>query len=84
MTTETLRTIVDGLNGPPFNRGLSLVTFDSMPNDKLLQTLSDVFCWIEGMQEIDIRGESPDETTMRIMAALKILKYPPPRDMDHL
>ncbi|KAE9555983.1 hypothetical protein FO519_000839 [Halicephalobus sp. NKZ332] len=84
MTTETLRTIVDGLNGPPFSCGFSLVTFDSIANEKLLQTLSDVLCWIEGMPEVDIRSESPDETTMRIMTALKVLKYPPPRDMDHI
>uniref|UniRef100_A0AC34Q2R0 IFT81 calponin homology domain-containing protein n=1 Tax=Panagrolaimus sp. JU765 TaxID=591449 RepID=A0AC34Q2R0_9BILA len=84
MATETLKTIVDGLNGSPFNRHYSLVTFDSLPKEKLLQTLSDVLCWIEGMPDIDIRSESPDETAMRIMQALRILKYPPPRDIDHV
>ena len=84
MTTETLRTIVDGLNAPPFQRNLSLVTFDSLPSDKLLQTLSDVLCWIQAIPELDIRAETPDETAMRMLNALRILKYPPPRDMDHM
>uniref|UniRef100_A0AC35GLE4 IFT81 calponin homology domain-containing protein n=1 Tax=Panagrolaimus sp. PS1159 TaxID=55785 RepID=A0AC35GLE4_9BILA len=84
MTTETLRTIVDGLNSAPFNRNFSLVTFDSLQSDKLLQTLSDVLCWIQAIPEVDIRSETPDETAMRILNALRILKYPPPRDMDHI
>uniref|UniRef100_A0AC34FPQ7 IFT81 calponin homology domain-containing protein n=1 Tax=Panagrolaimus sp. ES5 TaxID=591445 RepID=A0AC34FPQ7_9BILA len=84
MTTETLRIIVDGLNSAPFNRNFSLVTFDSLQSDKLLQTLSDVLCWIQAIPEVDIRSETPDETAMRILNALRILKYPPPRDMDHI
>lgn len=85
MTAETLRTIVDGLNQEPFNRNFTIVTFDSMTPDKLLQTFSDVLGWIQGLpHEIDIRAETPDETAMRILNALRILKYPPPRDLDQM
>jgi len=88
MSTETLRVIIDGLNAPPFDRNLTLVKLDSMSNEKLLQTLSDVLSWIEGLvpisEFIDIRSESADETAMRILATLRILKYPPPRDIDEM
>ncbi|KAF7640055.1 t-SNARE coiled-coil homology domain-containing protein [Meloidogyne graminicola] len=88
MSTELLRVIIDGLNAPPFDRGLTLVKLDSMSNEKLLQTLSDVLSWIEGLIPIsgfiDIRSESADETAMRILAILRILKYPPPRDIDEI
>lgn len=82
MTTETLRTIVDGLNAEPFHQNLTLVKLDSITPEKLLQTLSNVIGWIQGIQEeIDIRSETPDETAMRILNSLRILKYPPPKDM---
>uniref|UniRef100_A0A1I8BID3 t-SNARE coiled-coil homology domain-containing protein n=1 Tax=Meloidogyne hapla TaxID=6305 RepID=A0A1I8BID3_MELHA len=88
MSTELLRVIIECLNAPPFDRGLTLVKLDSMSNEKLLQTLSDVLSWIEGLvpfsEFIDIRSESADETAMRILATLRILKYPPPRDIDEI
>ena len=66
-STELLRTIIDGLNLPPFNRGLTLVKIDAMSAEKLLQTLSDVLSWVEGQNPkefIDIRSEAPDETAV--------------------
>ncbi|KAI6205534.1 IFT81-CH domain-containing protein [Aphelenchoides besseyi] len=77
-------TIVDGLNSPPFNLNITIITFDSMNADKLLQVLSDVLCWIQGTDKIDIRSETPDETAMRILNTLRILKYPPPRGIDQI
>jgi hypothetical protein len=67
MDTDALRVIIDGLNSPPFNRGLTLVKLDGMSPEKLLQTLSDVLSWIEGQNPsefIDIRSEAPDETAV--------------------
>ncbi|KAI1716579.1 intraflagellar transport protein 81 like protein [Ditylenchus destructor] len=98
-SAKSLRTILDGLNNAPFNRNLSLVKLDSMGGEVLLQTLSDVIGWIfqsptqrstqsqiDGLTSfsIDIRSETPDETALRIMNALRILRYPPPRDMDQI
>ncbi|KAI6232555.1 IFT81-CH domain-containing protein [Aphelenchoides besseyi] len=84
MSSNMLRTIVDGLNSPPFNLNITIITFDSMNADKLLQVLSDVLCWIQGTDKIDIRSETPDETAMRILNTLRILKYPPPRGIDQI
>jgi hypothetical protein len=47
-----------------------------------------VFCWIQGVQRpaewVDIRSEQPDETTMRILSTLRILRFPPPQDIDQM
>ena len=40
MSTNMLRAIVDGLNAPPLNRNTSVISFDSLSAEKLLQTLS--------------------------------------------
>ncbi|KAI6173341.1 IFT81-CH domain-containing protein [Aphelenchoides besseyi] len=84
MSSNMLRTIVDGLNSPPFNLNITIITFDSMNADKLLQVLSDALCWIQGTDKIDIRSETPDETAMRVLNTLRILKYPPPRGIDQI
>ncbi|KAI6191546.1 IFT81-CH domain-containing protein [Aphelenchoides bicaudatus] len=84
MTTNMLQVIVQGLNAAPFNKNLSMVTFDSMSPERLLQALSDVLCWIQNVNEIDIRSEAPDETAMRILNALRVLRYPPPRDIEQV
>uniref|UniRef100_A0A183C809 G protein gamma domain-containing protein n=1 Tax=Globodera pallida TaxID=36090 RepID=A0A183C809_GLOPA len=87
MSAEGLRVIVDGLNSPPFNRNLTMVKLDSMSANALLQTLSDVIGWVEGQTEanfVDIRSEAPDETMTRLLSALRVLKYPPPRDIDQI
>lgn len=66
-----------------------------MSGEALLQTISDVIAWIfhaplqsdatlPASFSVDIRAEMPDETAMRIMNALRILRYPPPRDMDQM
>lgn len=85
MSTKTLRTICEGLNAEPFLRNLTLVKLDFQTPDKLLQTLSDVICWVLGSPEmLDIRSENPDETAIRILNALRMLRYPPPRDIDQM
>lgn len=85
MTTNILRNIIEGLNSKPFNLNLNLIKLDSLSPEKLLHILSDVICWIQGISpSIDLRTESPDETAIRIMNALRIFKYPPPRDIDEM
>lgn len=85
MSANVLRKIIDGFNSAPFNQNLSLIKFDSQSPEKLLQSLSDVICWIQGVNPfINLRIESPDETAIRIMNALRIFKYPPPRDIDQM
>lgn len=80
-----MRTICEGLNAEPFNRNLTMVKLDTQTPEKLLQTLSDVIGWIQGLpEEIDIRSEMPEETVIRLMNALRVLKYQPPRDIDQM
>lgn len=79
-----LQTIVDGLNDEPFKMNLNLISFDMISNERLLQILSDVLLWIEGLDAIDIREESADVTAFRIFNSLRILKYRPPNDIEKL
>lgn len=51
---------------------------------KIMIHFSDVLCWIQGIGEIDIRSETPDETAMRLLNALRILKFPPPKDIEQV
>lgn len=79
-----LKEIADGLNGPPFQLGLSVFQLDALGPGRLLQVLSDVLCWIQGVESVDIRSEAPDETTMRVLMALRVLRFPPPREPEAL
>ena len=45
--SETLKFIVGELNKPPFNKGYSLISFDSLEGLSLLQVLTDVLADIE-------------------------------------
>ncbi|TKR57630.1 hypothetical protein L596_030307 [Steinernema carpocapsae] len=84
MSLEMMKTIIDGLNAEPFNCGLDLVTLTALPNDKLLQYLSNVICAIDELSFIDIRREGPDETALRIFNALRVMRYKPPADIESL
>lgn len=79
-----LAVILDGLNSPPFNYNYTLFNLDSLAPQRLLQILSDVLVWIQGTDSIDIRSEAPEQTTVRILNTLRILRYPPPRDLDKM
>ncbi|VBB27566.1 unnamed protein product, partial [Acanthocheilonema viteae] len=81
MATE-LQTIIDGLNDEPFKMNLNLISFNTISNEQLLQILSDVLLWIEGLDTIDIREEGVDVTAIRIFNSLCVLKYRPPNDIE--
>eukprot|EP00501_MAST-03F_sp_TOSAG23-6_P000185 GSMAST32.ASY1.ANO1.188.1 assembled CDS len=77
-----LQFIVDALNKPPFNAGLSLVTFDEKSPFELLETLQMVLVYLDNTtHDVDIRDEPRDSTCSRIMQFLHLLKYkfPPGR-----
>ncbi|CAI4227362.1 unnamed protein product [Auanema sp. JU1783] len=84
MSSETLQLIVSSLSREPFNMGLSVITFDSLPSSKLLQCLSDVLCWIYQIEKINITQEAPEETAVRIFNNLRILRFRPPSDPEEL
>uniref|UniRef100_A0A0R3S0F3 Intraflagellar transport protein 81 homolog n=1 Tax=Elaeophora elaphi TaxID=1147741 RepID=A0A0R3S0F3_9BILA len=83
MATE-LQTIVDGLNDEPFKMNLNLINFDTISNEQLLQILSNVLLWIEGLDSIDIREEGADVTALRIFNSLRVFKYRPPTNIEKL
>lgn len=74
--------IVEKLNHKPFNRGLTLVSFDELSAFELLQLLNDVLVYLEPTaHNVDIREESandPRATSTRMSDFLRILKYPVP------
>ncbi|VDO45814.1 unnamed protein product [Haemonchus placei] len=84
MSSESLKFIVENLNSPPFDCNTSLIAFDTWPPNVLLQQLSDVISWITQTANIDISKETPDETALRILYNLKILRFKPPSDIEQL
>lgn len=79
---EQLKLIVQALNKEPFNKNLNLISFDSLEPLSLLQILTDVLGQIDPKHKLDIRQETPDQTAIRIVNTLKILKYRPPAERE--
>ncbi|KAK3909016.1 Intraflagellar transport protein 81-like protein [Frankliniella fusca] len=79
--SDQLKFIVEHLNDKPFNKNFNLISFDSSSPDQLLQVVSDVLAEMDPSHSIDIRTEEPEATTLRILNALRILKYKPPPDI---
>lgn len=79
---EELKFIVQALNGEPFGKDLTLVTFDGKSPKQLLQILQDVCEEISEDQATDLRDEDPEDTARRLFDFLWILKYKPPPGTD--
>uniref|UniRef100_A0A8C4QB12 Intraflagellar transport protein 81 homolog n=1 Tax=Eptatretus burgeri TaxID=7764 RepID=A0A8C4QB12_EPTBU len=75
---EQLKFIVEQLNKEPFCKGLNLFSFDSLEPLQLLQLLTDVLAAIDNKHNVDIREESVEQTTVRMLGALQVLNYRPP------
>uniref|UniRef100_A0A1I7XUP6 Intraflagellar transport protein 81 homolog n=1 Tax=Heterorhabditis bacteriophora TaxID=37862 RepID=A0A1I7XUP6_HETBA len=84
MSSDVLNLIVQALNRPPFNCNVTLISFDSWSPSKLLQQFSDVISWVTQTDTIDITKESADETAIRLLHHLKILRFRPPTDIGEL
>ncbi|EPB72120.1 hypothetical protein ANCCEY_08799 [Ancylostoma ceylanicum] len=84
MSLDSLNFIIQNLNSPPFNCNTSLIAFDLWSPTTLLQQLSDVISWITQTDNVDVTKETPDETALRLLYYLKILKFNPPTDIDDL
>ncbi|XP_014256681.1 intraflagellar transport protein 81 homolog [Cimex lectularius] len=78
--SETIKQIIAQLNKPPFNKNYNLISFDSLSPEQLLQVLNDVLSLIDENNKVDIKGEEPEETTIRMLSMLRILKYDPGSD----
>ena len=77
--TQQIRFVVDKLNAPPFSHKFNLVSFDALDAFSLLQLLNDVLGEISPENKIDLRGEQPEQTALRIFNFLRVLKYKPPK-----
>ncbi|XP_070538822.1 intraflagellar transport protein 81 homolog [Ptychodera flava] len=78
--SEQLKYLVDQLNKEPFNKSYNLISFDALEGHQLLQILNDVFAEINPQNKMDIREEEADQTAVRMMGTLKVLKYVPKED----
>eukprot|EP01138_Halocafeteria_seosinensis_P008786 gb/GECG01008980.1/.p1 GENE.gb/GECG01008980.1/~~gb/GECG01008980.1/.p1 ORF type:complete len:686 (+),score=158.53 gb/GECG01008980.1/:1-2058(+) len=68
--------IVEKLNEPPFERNLSLVSFDEHSPTELVQLLNDVLAELDSSHRIDVRDEgSPEATGERMLQFLRVLRY---------
>ncbi|EFO82944.1 CRE-IFT-81 protein [Caenorhabditis remanei] len=74
--------ILHFLNDEPFNLNLSTLQFDQMQHQQLLQLLSNVLSWIFDSERVDIKREAAEETAIRILNSLRILRYRPPQDQE--
>ena len=79
--SEQLKYIVGELNEPPFSKNYNLIIFDSLNGDQLLQIVNDVLAEIDPKNKIDVREEEPDQTVLRILGMLRLLKYKPPMEI---
>lgn len=82
--SEIIRFITEKLTAPPFNRNFNFITFDGLDSSLLLQILSDVLGELDQKHKRDIREETPEQTTVRILEALRILRYNVPTDPGEL
>lgn len=76
-----IKAIVDGLNQPPFNKGLTLVAFDEKTALELLVMLNEILAYLSPDHEVDLRQEPPDQTAMRIGSFLRIMQYRSPANL---
>ncbi|XP_046676776.1 intraflagellar transport protein 81 homolog [Homalodisca vitripennis] len=75
--SDQLKFIVNKLNGPPFNKSYNLISFDSISPEDLLQVLTDVLGEVDVANKVDVRTEEPEQTTVRLLTMLRVLKYKP-------
>ena len=62
----------------------NLITFDSLSGEQLLQSLNDVLAEIEPRHQLDIREEEAEQTAIRLLGALRTLKYKPPDQLSDI
>ncbi|GFR67031.1 intraflagellar transport protein 81-like protein [Elysia marginata] len=80
--SEQMKFIVQELNKEPFNKSYNLISFDSLEPLQLLQVLNDVLATIDPKQKVDIREEAADQTAVRLLQFLRVLKYKPPENVN--
>ncbi|EDQ84692.1 uncharacterized protein MONBRDRAFT_30004 [Monosiga brevicollis MX1] len=75
--TDSVAEVVRMLNEPPFEKAFTLIGFDAITPIQLLQVFNDVLASIAPDHEMDIRSEDPEQTVVRFLSLLRVLKYKP-------
>lgn len=71
--------IVEKLNAPPFEKGLTLVTFDSKSPKELLSIVNDVMVYLDPKTHpASLRDENIEVTMNRMLGFLRLLKLKVP------
>eukprot|EP01135_Chromosphaera_perkinsii_P007956 Nk52_evm28s1073 gene=Nk52_evmTU28s1073 len=78
--SEQVKFIIEWLNKDPLEKRLTLISFDELTPLELLQLLNDVFSELSPLQKADLRQEPPEDTVIRMLEFLRILKYKPSID----
>ena len=75
--------IVEALKRPPFNKRLSLVTFDQQSATELVKLLNDVLVYLDEKQHaVDLIEETEERRGQRMAQFLSLMKYPSLQGMD--
>ncbi|KAK2578670.1 hypothetical protein KPH14_012159 [Odynerus spinipes] len=79
--SENIKFIVTEVN-QLLDKNYNLIGFSALNPEDLLQILSDVLIKIQQQDapKIDIKTETPEQSSVRILSALRILKYQPNSD----
>ncbi|CAG7732333.1 unnamed protein product [Allacma fusca] len=78
--TDIIKLVVSELAKEPFNKKFTIISFDSLKPEALLQILDDVLAEIEETPKVDLREEPVEDTVIRMVNTLRVLKYRPPED----
>ena len=73
---EELREIVALLNKKPFEMNYTLVSFDELKANDLLELVNTVFAKLDKKNEVKLKEEGPEKTLERFVEFLRILDYP--------
>jgi len=82
--SDQLKFIVSELGKEPHSKAFNLITFDSLSGEQLLQILNDVLANIEKKPHQDIREEEAEQTAIRLLGTLRMLKYKPPDQLTEI
>ncbi|XP_046402205.1 intraflagellar transport protein 81 homolog [Ischnura elegans] len=75
---ENLRFIVSELKKSPWKKNFSIISFDSLSSEQVLQVLTDVLAEIDPRNKVDIQEENPEKMAVRMLGMLRAIKYRPP------
>lgn len=74
--TEELREIIGWLNRKPFENNFTLVSFDELNPNELLELVNTIFAKLDKKHDIKLKEEGPEKTLDRFVEFLRILDYP--------